>query len=277
MAKLPHYRMKLENAAGHEPYVDFDSFSTAAKAWSDILTKLATSQMDPEHQLDVLWVVTGLQISSAEVSIEPRVIEELKLEDTALPQEFWQQMGDHLALDLERLEDGSLPEEVFSDAILPMIYSLISPFREHGVETIEFQFGERITMLTRSGAGRHQRHIVRERSIGSVTGTLTSISFSSKQPTFGLRPEGGNVILCRFDATTMLSEVASALRRRVTVFGELERNEHGNVMLVRRVWELDVHPPIDELPTTDDMFGMDPDFTGMRSSEDWVRMVRGRA
>jgi hypothetical protein len=275
MPTTPHFKFRLVNRPNMGPYVDMESFTAVSRAWSEILESVSTERLNPKDKRSFRWVVTDLAIGSASLGIEPRDV--LESDDVApLPDDFWHDVSEFLAQGLVQVENGLAPEDVFQDVLADQVYLLVSTLGTDGVESIEFDFDGDTIKLTRDGAGRHQLQKLRQRSVGSVTGVLTSVSFSNRRPVFGLRPPGGRVIQCRFNAEQQTLAVTQALQRRVNVYGRIVRDDDGHIVLIAEVWEIEVLPDDASLMDLDQMFGADPDLTDDLSSTEWVRMIRGR-
>lgn len=275
MHSTPQFGFRLVNETTAEKYVDMDSFTAVSRAWAEILESVSVDQLSVKDKRTFRWVVTNLGIGSAVLGMEPRELIEEK-EVPPLPEDFWDDLSQHLADGLAQVEKGFAPEDVFSDVLVDPVYLLISTFDSNGVAAIEFDLPGHSIMLTREGAGQHQIRRIRERSIGSITGMLTSLSFSGRTPFFGLRPRGGRVIKCRFNADLQTQQVKAALQSNVSVFGRLVRDEDGTVVVVQEVWDIDVLPDDDSLMSVDQMYGAEPDLTDDLNSVEWVRMIRGQ-
>lgn len=282
MEQYPEFRIKLRNYPDAEDYVSLDSFGAAAKAWASLLQK--AGDQETGENIRIGFVVTDVRVASLDLGAQPRIIfEEVDNSNPEIevnrevPVDLFERIGQFLNSGLQRVENGARPDEVFPEMMANSVYELISPFHRDGVETIELQHASFRTTLTATGAGRHRKLEIREKAIGSVIGDLTSISFNRRKPYFGLRAVHGDIVQCTFDPTTLLKQVKAALCERVEVFGRLERNEKGELIRILEVWDLDVLPDSSDLPSVDDLYGSDPDFTGEVSSVDWVRSIRGEA
>ena len=113
----------------------------------------------------------------------------------------------------------------------------------------------------------------RYKTIGSVTGRLEMISVHGPKPRFNVydvlsqRP-----VRCTFDHD-QLEDVRAALNRRVVVTGIVHRNANGEAIRVESPTLRPMRSDA-ELPTTDDIVGIAPDFTGDLTAEEYVRQLR---
>ena len=114
-----------------------------------------------------------------------------------------------------------------------------------------------------------------ERCISTVDGRLERINIHKNANTFTIyssvlpRPP----VTCKFPEA-LLGDVQRALGRFVSVRGKCFYRP-GTAFLYRiDVWEMEVLPPSEELPSLSDLCGIAPDATGDKSSEQFVRELR---
>lgn len=287
----PTFRLKLTNKPNRIREVELQSLGTTARAWSDVLSYTAlmlandrlklddTNALNDERQarseLQFHWVVTNIQVASLDIAAEPVVQSEAN--DLQLPDDFWNDVSRYLAVNMERLESGESPDDVFPAPLVRPVYELLSTFHQNGVGTLEFGYeGQWTTQLSWDHAGLLHRSEIRETSIGSIEGRLTSISFSNR-PQFGLRPARGNIVQCHFDESLLLSQVTQALRKRVSVSGRLVRDGDGRPVRVSNVKSIELLPEDDELSSVGELFGSMPELTEDMPTSEWLRMQRGQA
>jgi len=114
---------------------------------------------------------------------------------------------------------------------------------------------------------------VQRRSLGSVIGRLDSISVHKRR----LAGVWDSITGLRVEVTftdNQVQEIKNALGKRVEIFGLITRDFNDNPLKIK-MRELEVLPDVGESPSMDSIYGMDPDFTGGRSSVDYVREMRG--
>lgn len=124
-------------------------------------------------------------------------------------------------------------------------------------------------------ASTNARRAVRTRhsSLGSVTGTLDSVSVHRSKRAGLWTDRGGRRVEIRFD-TEHLNEVATLLGQRVEVWGRLSRNADDQVISVqaRRFIEL---PHRDEGRQLSDLRGIAPNLTGGEDVALYLERLRG--
>lgn len=268
MDHQPTFRIKLKNAPDRGDLVGLDALGTAATAWNELLSLLAES---PEAE--IRWAVRNVRIGSIDIETEP-VVNMAAPDVEPLDAEFWRDLGDHLGQSLNRIESGDRPDDVFEAPVARCVYQLISVLQHDGVNEIEIEADSTVVVLTWSGAGQHAKHAIRERSIGSITGSITSFSVNRRLPQFGLRLPTGELVPCTFNRDHM-REVLANVEERVTVFGTLLRDGEGNVLRVLDVWEIISLPREELLPTMAQIAGTEPELGGGFEADEWVRLVRG--
>jgi hypothetical protein len=114
--------------------------------------------------------------------------------------------------------------------------------------------------ITRRSAVNLDRALqVRRESIGSITGSIDSMSVH-KKPFLGLwSPRGGGRIRVEIPPN-LVDSAREALGRRATVRGRIRRNASGQILNVRAS-RIDVLPPVDEAPPLSHMTGRLPWLT----------------
>lgn len=285
----PTFRLKLTNKPDRVREVELQSLGTTARAWSAILSHAALilanerlnvkganalngeRQASPELQFH--WVVKNIEVASLDIAAEPVV--ESGTDDLQLPDDFWNDVSRYLTVNMQRLESGESPDDVFPALLVSPVYELLSTFHQNGIGTLAFGYeGQWTTQLSWDHAGLLHRSEIRESSIGSIEGRLTSISFSNKSQ-FGLRPHRGNIVPCVFDERLLLDQVTQALRKRVSVFGRVVRDGDGRPVRVSSVKSIEVLPEDEDLPSVGELFGSMPDLTGRMPTSEWLRRQRG--
>ena len=110
-------------------------------------------------------------------------------------------------------------------------------------------------------------------AIGSIEGKLEMISI--RRPIrFGITHAlTKKSIKCRFQSD-MLDQVKSALGKRIIASGIVHYNSQHEPVRVDVEW-IRVLRESSELPTTEELGGSDPDFTGDMDTIDYLRSIRG--
>lgn len=114
---------------------------------------------------------------------------------------------------------------------------------------------------------------VKRHAIGSVEGTIETVSMHGGKPRFIVyHSRTKKAVTCVID-DNLLREAAAMLGNRVSVGGVVYSNARGEPLRIevhrmRRLRERH------ELPTTASLTGADPDFTGGLSTEEFLRSIR---
>jgi hypothetical protein len=124
---------------------------------------------------------------------------------------------------------------------------------------------------------QHARSAIapQERSTGSVSGLLDVLNARRRDILRGsiYNPRTRRAVTCLIPANRV-DEVTGAFGHRVLVGGPLTRNEVGQVIRIELV-DLEVQPDNFRVPTVDDILGIDPDWTGELSTDEYLAQVRG--
>ncbi len=248
--------------------VTLASFGVAVGGWANLVRRLTLERSGARPALE--WVVDRLMVGSATVAVIgiPRTDEAERVEREVTV----------LVVDgLERVERGEDPFAVFSPEAAEHAQDMIRVLAD-GVGQIVVRNRERQVELTREGTGRAQEATPRLVSLGSVEGTVKTVSFSENRPYFSVfRSRDGRAVRCYFDERRELDRVLDLLRRRdrVLVVGRLLRSTGGTPYAVTDVREIRRLRGREGLPQVDDILGIDPDLTEDLASEEWLRRRRG--
>lgn len=284
-AMSTQFRMKLTNKPNMSDHVDLASLGLAAKAWSELLTRATTYLFDRAASSDddssteklatpsIHFVVKRVEVASLDISSEPAIPRDEP--DLELGTDFWIDVYGFLAGRFGQMEEGIMPEDIFPHELIQPARDLITTFSQNGIGRLQFGLDDKFSSeLTWDRAGQLVKTSIRERSIGTVDGVITSISLSNK-PQFGLRPRTGNIIACHFNRDKMLDEVTSAFLKRASIFGVLTRDERGRALKVTNVRSIEILPEDDDTRSVLKTAGAIPEITGDLSTAEWLRRHRG--
>jgi hypothetical protein len=150
--------------------------------------------------------------------------------------------------------------------------------REVSLAAVNGQVGERVGL--NDALIEHARSAVREAevSIGSITGTLDVISTRAKH---GLTVSVFDPVNRRAVTGTASATLTDNLRNlwghRVTVRGRITRNVRGQAIRIA-ISDLEQLPDDDSgRPSTSDLLGADPEWTGGLSVDEFMDRARRRA
>jgi hypothetical protein len=163
---------------------------------------------------------------------------------------------------------------MLSFSALERIHGLTSLLND-GADVITVRGDGETVSLTQHGAARASELLSRRRSsVGSVEGTVETVSVHESRPYFSLfHAYDGHPIKCLCD-DELLEQAQAALsaKARVRVTGRIARRFDGRTeaVEVRRIRAL---PEAARLPKPEDVRGIDPDFTGGLAVADWLRTI----
>jgi hypothetical protein len=124
---------------------------------------------------------------------------------------------------------------------------------------------------------QHARSAIapQERSVGSVSGLLDVLNARRRGVLRGsiYNQRTRHAVTCLIPAERV-DEVAGAFGHRVLVGGPLTRNELGQVIRIELV-DLLVQPDDFRVPTVDEILGIDPNWTGELTTDEYLARVRG--
>lgn len=279
------FRITLTNKPSIGDHVNLESLGLAAKAWSELLSRAtafiferdsaqaASASQENITPPSIHFLVKRVEVASLDIRSEPAptAVEG----DHELGEDFWSEVYGILAGGFSQMEAGIMPEDIFPHELIQPARDLITTFSQNGIGRLQFGLNDSLSSeLTWERAGQLQKSTIRERSIGTVDGIITSISLSNK-PQFGLRPQRGNIITCNFNKDKMLRDVTSAFLKRVSVFGVLVRDDNGQPLKVSSVRSIDLLPEDAGTPSVTQTAGSIPDMTDGLSTGEWLRRHRG--
>ena len=109
---------------------------------------------------------------------------------------------------------------------------------------------------------------------GSVTGMLQHVNVYGRQKIFTIYPSAGEPRLkCTF-TESLRERVVEAVDRYVEVFGTLKYRGAGFYPYLMLADEIEIFPDESTLPSAGELFGIAPNATGEKSSEEFVRDLR---
>jgi hypothetical protein len=137
----------------------------------------------------------------------------------------------------------------------------------------DHQVQRSVTVTRRSAENLNATLRVRRESIGSVVGTLESVSVRNRRREAGLWDEvTGQRVALSFDAV-QLADVKAAIGLRVEVSGRIVRDVEDRVLSLN-MRSLEVLPGTSESPATG-LVGLSPDMIGDRTPEEHLKELRG--
>lgn len=217
------------------------------------------------------WRIVDLGIASADAVIEAWAPQQ----EAELPQYVCANFIDGLNA-IEGDEGGVFPA-YFSEQSLKRVKAISKAVNHDGEGATGFQAVDVDRNSEAHITPRAQQHVTqllapRFTALGSIRGTLEVISVHRKQTFHVYEARTKRAVRCDFDPTK-LDAVKDALGKRVAVGGTLHRNVKGDAIRVEQP-DLVVLPSAENLPTTADLYGMAPDFTGTMRVDEYMRELR---
>lgn len=172
-------------------------------------------------------------------------------------------------------ERGEALPPHLSDAALSQLQWMAGQLQRNGAEALRTTYIEeqQDATITPETAGNVKRlRVPKSEAIGSIIGLLEVVSVH-KHPKYSVYDAVTERPVSAKFKPSEIDVVKEALGRRVRVSGLIRRNAKGQPLSVEQP-RLSVLPPTDQLPSTDDLIGLDPDFTGDLSTDEYVRRLR---
>ncbi len=253
---------------GEPGSVGYGAFLAALEDWLSILRDLDSGiSGQPRGSLD--WAVTDLSKGSLVIEIESKT----KLAD----KNFGPQVAEVVVTGLERVERLGASPPYLSERGMGKARHLVRLIGRDGTTGFAVTHLENTVDLT-AQASVHLDQLMRvqQRSMGSVEGKLETISVHGRPRFVVYHGMTRKAVSCQIRSDEWLRVALNALesRKRVNVTGLVHYNLRGEPIRVE-VDNIRILRDRSELPTTADIRGSDPAFTGQLSTEAFVREIRG--
>ena len=219
---------------------------------------------NPNGTLD--WKVIGLSTGS--------LIVEVASESRVEGADFGPRVAGTYVRGMQSIEVEGLSPEYLSPQGMAYAKKLIKTIGHNGAAGLKISTpGQEVELTAQASVNIDQLLKPGWKSIGSIEGRLDTISFHRAKPNFVVYYSiTHKAVKCVVNAE-MLSRGKDLLGRRVNVFGTVHYNARGEPVRVEAEGIRSLRSR-DELPTLDDIGGIDPDFTGELTSEEFLRRMR---
>lgn len=212
--------------------------------------------------------IVDLEIGSATVALDAP-----PLSDAADPETIF----DDFTAGFAGVLDGSIDRLGFDVETVDRFRSLVAPIRSDKLRSIELEHGDIDVVLTAQTISEPIfSSEIESHAVGSVAGFVDALNVHRNQVFFLYPPVQPGRVTCSFDQP-LLDTVRQSIKRYVTVTGLLEYTEGSAFPHRVTVESVEVHPPEDELPSLDSLFGIVPDLTGGVESVEYLRRLRAAA
>jgi len=254
--------LTLRGAPGN---ISFRSFASAASNAVAILEDLDLAiSHEPKGSLE--WVVTKLATGSLSVTIESRSLIKTK--------NFGAETAGAFVFGLEKIEkEGSSPPYL-SEFGINNAKKLAALIGHNGVAGIHVSDEEKSADISHVAFDNIRKITeIREAAIGSVEGTIETLSIHGKPKCIIYQSRTLKAVTCSFVREAWFEKIKDVMGKRVIVSGSIHYNAKGEP---QRVQLENIRPVRDraELPTIEELGGSDPGFTGELSTEDYIKLIR---
>jgi hypothetical protein len=174
---------------------------------------------------------------------------------------------------VEGIAKGRVPEDLDAPT-LEALRSLALPVGRK-MKRASISSGKKVVDLTEHFVANVDQALSRvDRSMGSIEGVVEHFNAHAGANVFHVYPlVGPTRVTCHF-APHLLDRAASAVMRKVRVYGELHYLRHSDFPHAMNVSEIDVYEVDEALPRFSDLRGTARGATGDLSSEDFVSRER---
>lgn len=261
----PPLRFRLDGLQRDEGFVRAPEFLTFLGNALKVLRRLERKR---GGRTNLTYLVVELEIGSATVAFEAPPVDGGASPDSVF---------DDFASGFAAISNGTIDMLGYDADIVEGFSELVEPLRRNMVRSIELTHGTTDIVLSHDVvpvaaiAAEIETH-----AVGSLAGFIDALNVH-RDHVFYLYPPGlPRRVACVFDRP-LLDEVRMAVKRYVTVAGLLEYVEGQPFPHRITVESIDVHPPEDELPSLDSLYGIAPDLTGGVETVTYLRRLRDAA
>jgi hypothetical protein len=172
-------------------------------------------------------------------------------------------------------EQGEALPPHLSETALTQLQWMATQLQRNGAEALSTTYVEldqraRVSADTADNVKRLR--VPKSRAIGSIIGLLEVVSVHGPPRYSVYDAVTRRPVRCQFKPGE-IDQVKGALGSRVMVAGIIRRNVKGQPLSVEQP-RLSAMPRSEDLPSTDELIGLDPDFTGSVSTDEYVRRLR---
>ncbi len=252
---------------GEKDSVSLRTFVSAVRNFFAILDDLDSAiSGQPDGSLD--WYVTGL---STEQSLGVEAESRSRLED----KNYGGQVAKAAVSAMDSLERRGASPPYLSEQGMNTAKKLLRLIGRNGA--FGFQVSDKsktVEVTAKSSAAIDQLLPASHTSVGSVEGRLEMVSIHEKPRFIVYQAHTQKAVTCKFDPKALLDRIKEALGKKVRVSGLVHKNAKGEPVRVD-LEEIRILRSENELPTTKEIGGIDPDFTGNMTTEDFIKDIRG--
>jgi hypothetical protein len=255
-------RLEIAGKAGSISLLAFiGAMQNELKILSDLDSALSG---EPKGTLD--WVVTDLALGSLVVEAESRS----RLEDRNIGPE----VAEAFVSGLYQLENEGTTPPYLSDVGMQSAKRLLKMIGNDGTSGLVVSTPFRkVELSAKASANIDQLLPARYQSVGSIEGKMEMISIHGAPRFIVYLARTHKAVKCTFDRDRWLDKVKDALGHRVYVSGIVHSNSRGEPLRVE-IDDIRRLRKQEELPTITEIGGIDPEFTGDMSTDEYLRSIR---
>lgn len=241
-------------------YVDLKTFVDALENFRRILGGLRG--ITPADGTQLEWLVTELSVSSAVVAAEPECDPAIGLAAVRAV------MGG-----LQALERSEPPPHAFSEDSIQAARALVEIAGRAKVRPFISGMQQRLELTRATAATAAQLlDVVVWEDFGSIEGSLEMVTIRERYQCNVYESFTGRKVPCHF-RREQLDTVKAALGERVSVSGLVRYNRHGQILSIRAEHITIIAGDVN-LPSIDELAGIDPNYTGGLRADEYVRRLR---
>ena len=263
LTQLATVRLKLEGEAKSIP---LRVFLTAVQNELKILADLDTAiSGEPKGTLD--WYVTEMRVGSLEVVTESRSRSDYR--------DIGAEVSKGIVASLEEIERRGATPPYLSHHGMQSVKKLLGTVgKGKATGLLMASPSENVSISVTAKAADNVRQLlpIRYHSLGSVEGKIEMINIHGGSRFVVYDSRTRRAITCQFDSKMWMDTVKKALGQRVNISGMVHANTRGEPLRVE-IDDIRILRSKKELPSIDDIAGIDPDFTGRLSTADYLRSL----
>jgi hypothetical protein len=252
--------LRIAGGIGGEDSLLASTFSAALSEWVDFISRIGRDVISSRKTVE--WTLTDLQTGSAVLTLTAvPLAPEGRLVGSEVTRRSIRSLGE-----FER--GGRLPD--LSPKAAEHFRRFIKIVSDGSIQRVEVTSALGHAVLSPMEFSSHRPTPLIYRALGSIEGTLVSVSFAYN-PSFTVRERiTDQLVPCYFDEDTLSGKVIDNLRRRVLVGGVVASRTNGDLLHVTDVDELRTFPEPHDTLRPADLGGILPRFTDGATAEQWI-------
>jgi hypothetical protein len=217
--------------------------------------------MSPDHRAVLSWEIVELKAESALISLAAAMYKD------PLPYSG-SEVANEVARGLALLEKESIRSPYFPNSAIQAAKELVGVAKVAKI-TISSQSNV-IDLTPKLIANANELLGVTLEAFGTVEGILRTVSTATKNWYFNIYDEVTGLPVRCYMEEDLLYQAATAINHRVGISGLIVYTKEGYPKSIRKVTNLYIFPPDENLPTTDDMLRLDLDLSGGLSLDEFM-------